>query len=137
MVDRGLRLYGALNVCFAAFYCWIAYDLAPDRRPLFPLAVGLCASLLALSGVGLLLRARFARRLALAACWFLLAGCAAIVIALVLSSAYLRGVYGGFGKGAAVVSLLFAALVVELAGLLPIFEIRFLSRPEVRSALGG
>jgi len=135
MVARGLRLYGILNLSFAAFYAWIAYDVAPSRRPIYPLGVGLVCALLAGGGLGLLVRARWGRAVSLVACWTLLCGCAATVVALVLSSAYLRGVYGGFGRGAALVSLLFAALVFELAGLLPLFEIRFLRRVEVRDTL--
>src|SRR5262245_56543573 len=128
MHERGRRWYGLANLAFAALYAWIAYVLAPSRRPAFPIGVGAVCLLLAGSGVGLLAGARWGVRLALVACWTLVVGCALVVAALVLSSAYLRGVYGGFGRGAAVVSLLVAALVIELGGLLPLFEIRFLRR---------
>src|SRR5205814_1752445 len=108
MLERGRRWYGLANLAFAALYAWIAYDLAPSRRPAFPIGVGAVCLLLGASGVGLLAGARWGRKLALFTCWALISGCALVVAALVLSSAYLRGVYGGFGRGAAVVSLLFA-----------------------------
>jgi hypothetical protein len=135
MLSRGLRLYGVLNLLFAAFYGWIAFVLVPSRRMAFPVGAAIVCALLACSGVGLLARRRLGIALARVACITLLAGCAAVIVGLVLSSAYLRGVYGGFGRGAAVMSLVIAALVFEIAGLLPLFELRFLARDDVRNAL--
>ena len=123
-----MRLYGILNLAFAALYAFIAFVAAPSREWAFPAGVTLICLLLVGAGVGLLLGARWGRLLALIASWTLLGGCALTIAALVFSSAYMRGVYGGFGRGAALVCLLFAALVFELAGLFPIFQLRFLSR---------
>jgi len=58
----------------------------------------------------------------------LLVFAALVILGLVASSAYLRGVYGPLGQGMAIVSLLIAALVVEGFALLPIFQLRFLLR---------
>jgi hypothetical protein len=135
MVSRGLRLYGALDILLALVYVWIAFSVAPSREVAFPASVSVVSALLLFAGIGLCARARWGRVVALVACWTLLVGCAAVIAALVYSSAYLRGVYGGFGRGAALVSLVFAALVVEVGGLLPLLELRFLGRPEVREAL--
>ena len=139
MLERGRRLYGLLNLTFAALYAWIGFELTPSRRLAFPIGVLLVCVLLAGGGVGLLAGARWGRKLAGLACWTLVLGCGVVVGALVASSAYLRGVYGGFGRGAAVVALLVAALVVEVAGLLPLFELRFLRRlaQSERSALAS
>ena len=123
-----MKLYGILDLSFAALYAFIAFVAAPSREWAYPTGVAIVCILLAGAGVGLLLGKSWGRLLALIASWTLLAGCAAVITALVFSSAYLRGVYGGFGRGAALVCLLFAALVFELAGLFPIFQIRFLRR---------
>jgi hypothetical protein len=56
----------------------------------------------------------------------LLGFAATIILGLVASSAYLRGVYGPLGRGMALIAILIAALVVEGLALLPIFQIRFL-----------
>jgi hypothetical protein len=137
MVSRGLRLYGILNLVFAAAYAVFGFVIAPSRELAFPIGVGAVCTLLAASGVGLLAGASWSRRIALLGCWTLLIGCAAMMVGLVASSAYLRGVYGGFGRGAAVVCLLGVAFVLQFAGLLPIFELRFLSRADVRQTLAS
>jgi hypothetical protein len=62
------------------------------------------------------------------ACWALLAFAAVVVVLLVASSAYLRGIYGPLGKGMAVMTLAVAALVVEGFALLPVFQLRALRR---------
>jgi hypothetical protein len=123
-----MRLYGILDIAFAALYAFIAFIAAPSREWAFPTGVTIVCVLMTAAGIGLLLGKNWGRVLALIASWTLLAGCALVIAALVFSSAYLRGVYGGFGRGAALVCLLFAALVFELAGLFPILQIRFLRR---------
>ena len=123
-----MKLYGVLDLAFAALYAFIAFFAAPSREWAYPTGVTIICLLLVGAGVGLLLGKSWGRLLALIASWTLLAGCALVIAALVFSSAYLRGVYGGFGRGAALVCLLFSALVFEVAGLFPIFQIRFLRR---------
>jgi hypothetical protein len=123
-----VKLYGVLDLAFAGLYAFIAFFAAPSREWAFPAGVSIVCALLAGAGVGLLLGARWGRQLALVASWTLLGATALVIAALVFSSAYLRGVYGGFGRGAALVCLLFAALVFELGGLFPLFQIRFLRR---------
>jgi hypothetical protein len=120
------RLYGALNLAFAALYAWFGFVFTPGRSTAFNVALALVCLLLAASGVALLAGARAGRPLAIAACALLLAFAAAVVVGLVASSAYLRGIYGPLGEGMAVMCLLVAALVVEAFALLPLFELRYL-----------
>jgi hypothetical protein len=123
---RAVKLYGALDLAFAALYAWFGFVFTPGRSTAFNLALALVCALLAAAGAGLLVGARWGRTLALAACALLLAFAAVVIIGLVASSAYLRGVYGPLGQGMAVMSLLVAALVVEAFALLPLFQLRFL-----------
>ncbi|HEY3355666.1 MAG TPA: hypothetical protein VGQ83_20610 [Polyangia bacterium] len=128
MPRRGLWIYGSLDLLFAALYAAFAL-LGPGRNAAITACVLGLAALLAGSGVGLLAGgARWARRLAVATSVLLLAAAFLAIALLVVSAAYLRGVYGGFGAGAAVTCLVAAALIVELVGLLPIFQLRFLLR---------
>lgn len=120
------RLYGALNLAFAALYAWFGFVFTPGRSTLFNVALAVVCVLLAGAGVGLVVGGRWARPLAIAACALLLAFAAAVIVGLVASSAYLRGIYGPLGQGMAVMCLLVAALVVEAFALLPLFELRFL-----------
>ncbi len=90
------------------------------------------AALLGATAAGLLLRARWGRVLGLATSVALLV-CAFVTMALlVVSAAYLRGIVGAFGEGAALVCLVAIALVIELMALLPAFQVRFLLRDDVR-----
>jgi hypothetical protein len=124
-----VKLYGTLDLLFAALYAWVGFGLAPGRSHAFNLALGLVCGLLGVAGVGLLGRARWARPVAIAASALLLVFAAAIITLLVMSSAYLRGIYGTLGQGMAAICLAVAALVLEAFALLPLFQLRFLFGP--------
>ena len=132
-IDRRLRFGGALDLGFAALYLALVLGAARGRSLAFDVAVGAVSALLAASGLAQLVRARVARRLALAASSLLLLFTATVVALLVASWAYLRGVWGPLGEGAAWISLVSAALVVELCGIWPLLQLRFLRRAEVRA----
>jgi hypothetical protein len=123
-----VKLYGALDVAFAALYAWFGFVLTPGRSTTFNLALAVVCLLLAGGGTGLVVVAPWGRMLARVACWALLAFSAVVVLLLVVASAYLRGVYGPLGQGMAVMTLLVAALVIEGFALLPLFQLRALHR---------
>jgi hypothetical protein len=125
---RARRLYGALDLAFAALYVLFGFHLTPGRSAPFNAGLLLVVALLAGGGAGLLLGARWGRALAIAASLVQLLFAAAVLLGLVASAAYLRGVYGALGEGLAVVTLLVAALVAEAFALLPLFQLRFLLR---------
>ncbi len=121
-----MRLYGALDLAFAALYAWLGLAVVPSRSLTFNLALGLVCALLTVGGAGLLLRARWGRGAAIVAPLVLLAFAAAVIVGLVTSMAYLRGVYGELGQGLALIALVVAALVLEACALLPLSQLRFL-----------
>ncbi len=121
-----MKLYGALDVAFAALYAWFGFLFTPGRSTPFNVALALVCALLAAGGAGLIAGARWGRALAIVACAALLVFAAVVVLLLVASSAYLRGIYGPLGQGMAVMTLLVAALVIEGFALLPLFQLRFL-----------
>ena len=123
-----MRTYGLLDLGLAALYAWLGFGLVPSRSHTFNLALSVVIALLALSGVALVARVKRARLVGIVSSLALLAFAAFVILGLVASSAYLRGVYGPLGKGMAVVSLLLAALAVELFALVPLFQLRFLLR---------
>ncbi len=138
MIVRGsLRLYGALDLAFAALYVAVNFAVVRGRSTAVDVGVAIASALLAASGCALLVGARIARPLGIAAAGMLLALCLALVTALVAGAAYLRGIYGPLGQGMAWVSLIVAALIVELFGLLPIFQLRMLLRDDVKRHLHG
>jgi len=133
--DRGLITYGVLDIVFGWAYLYLGLSVAPSRSPMVQGLVWILFSVLVLSGVALILRRRWSGWVGLAGAGVVLGFTLFLISALALSAAYLRGVYGGFGKGAATICILAAFLAVEVFGLLPVFQIRFLLRPEVRRRL--
>jgi hypothetical protein len=125
---RAVRWYGALDLLFAALYAAFGFVLTPGRSLAFNLALGAVCALLAVAGLGLLLRARWGRVAGIVASVALLLFAAVVVLLLVISSAYLKGVYGALGQGLALITILVAALIVEAFALLPLFQLRFLLR---------
>jgi hypothetical protein len=121
-----VRLYGGLDLAFAALYAWFGFVIAPGRSTAFSVALGLVIASLAIAGVGLVAEQKWARKLAIAVSIVQLAFAAIVVLLMIASAAYLKGVYGSLGQGIAIVTVLVAALVVEGFALLPIFQLRFL-----------
>jgi hypothetical protein len=123
-----VRRYGALDLTFAALWAWLGFVVAPARAVVFSVALGLLCGLHVLAGVGLLLEAKWGRRVGLVAAGAGVVFAAVVLVLLVASAAYLDGVYGALGKGMAVLGLVAAALVIEVFALLPLFQLRFLRR---------
>jgi hypothetical protein len=120
------RMYGALDLVFAALYAWFGFVFTPGRSAVFNAALALVVAVLALAGLGLLTGVRWARAVAVLASILLLTFAAVVVSLLVASSAYLSGIYGAIGRGMAVITMIIAAVVVEAFALLPLFQLRFL-----------
>jgi hypothetical protein len=49
-----------------------------------------------------------------------------LLITIVMSAAYLAGVYGAFGEGAALMTLLAGFVTIQLIAILPAFQLKFL-----------
>jgi hypothetical protein len=123
-----VRIYGILDVGLAALYAWIGFALVPGRSTAFNLALAAVVALLFVSGVSLLVEARWARRLGVVAAAALLAFAVVVISGLTMSAAYVHGIYGPLGRGVAVMAVCAAALAFELFALVPIFQLRFLLR---------
>lgn len=122
------RGYGGLDLCFAALYAWLGFAVAPSRSMAFRVALAGVIGLLGAAGVANLFGgepSRVARRLGIVACSVLLLFTLVGVVLLASSCAFLFGVYGALGRSLGIGALLFAALWVELFGLLPLFQLRF------------
>ncbi|HTL35815.1 MAG TPA: hypothetical protein VL326_21950 [Kofleriaceae bacterium] len=49
-----------------------------------------------------------------------------LIIRVLISAAFLAGSYGAFGKAASMTALMGVAIVVEVVGLLPLFQIKYM-----------
>jgi hypothetical protein len=124
-------VYLGLDVVFAAVYAVILVAVIPTRiastaiqlwsLPLFTIVMALgTASIFAPK-----LRAR-GRTLAIVGGSLVLASTILLIARVLVSAAFLAGVYGAFGKAAASFALVAVALTVELVALLPLVQVKYL-----------
>ena len=126
--NRTSIIYGVLDLLVAGLYVYIFIALVPSRSSLFTaIAMGLCA-LLAAGGVGLISGASWGRKVAAVAAGAWLLACAVLITLLLMSAAYLHGIYNGIGQAGAAIGMLMAALAFELVGLLPALQLAHLRR---------
>ncbi|MGB8328600.1 MAG: hypothetical protein WCE62_00625 [Polyangiales bacterium] len=95
-----------------------------SANPLWPIALGVWATLLLISAMGLFAGTGWGLTAARVAAVYQLAFLVVLIIGILSSAAYLWGVYGQIGVGVAVALLLVLALLLEVAGLLPVFKLR-------------
>jgi hypothetical protein len=126
-------IYLGLNQGFVIIYFYVITYVIPNRLmsgAIHLWALPVLMQLMALGMVAIVLRKPELRR----AGWWLALGTASLlvlatillIIRVLVSAAFLSGVYGAFGKAAAMSALIGVALVVELVALLPLFQIKFL-----------
>ena len=122
------RGYGLLDVVFASVYGYVGFVLVPGRSVAFSIALACVIAVLGGAGLALLVQGDggvLARRAGILASGALLGFTLGVLVLLGMSSAFLYGTYGAIGRGLGALTLVVAALVVELFGLLPLFQLRF------------
>ena len=118
-------IYAGFDFAFALIYAGLVLQ-APSRHGMSNVLLWGTVAAVVVAGAGMLWRNRWGWRVAAAGCGLLLM-LTAVLLALVLASAsFLSGVYGSMGRGAAVFALLGGALIVELCGILPALQLKFL-----------
>jgi len=126
-------IYLGMNQVFVAIYVYVLLYVIPNR--MMSAAVHLWAlpvlmQLMALGMATVFARGHEPRRIgwwiAVASASLLLAATVLLIVRVLISAAFLAGVYGAFGKAAAMSALIGVALVVELVALLPLFQIKYL-----------
>jgi hypothetical protein len=137
-VHRDVRrwIYAGLDLLFAAVYAFAIWKVIPNRLPsaaahlwTFPAAAMAMAVGMVLGGAAGWWTAVVAGSLALASLFVL-------IVRILISAAFLAGVYGAFGKAAATFALVMVALVVELVALLPIVQVKYLMTRSGRRGFG-
>ena len=118
-------IYAGLDFLFAALYAGLVTQV-PNRHGWANALLWGTVVAVALAGAGMLWRTRWGWRAAAAGCAVLLVLTVTLLVLLLLSASFLSGVYGSMGQGAAMFAILGGALVIELCGLLPAFQLKFL-----------
>lgn len=129
-------IFGNLATACALAYAVILWKVIPNRLPsahvhLWSLPV--CTLLL---GIGTLAGGRRGWWLAIAGGSALLLSVIIMFMRILISAAFLAGVYGAFGKAASTFALVAIALIVEVVALLPLVHLRFLMSRRGRRAFG-
>ena len=87
-------------------------------------------------GAGMMIRNRWGWRAAAAGCVGVLLVWLIVVVALLLSASYLAGVYGAFGRAAAMGTLVVGVLSLQLVALIPALQLKFLMTRSGRRHFG-
>lgn len=133
---RTLRIWAVAQAIYAVVLAILVIAFVPWKTPV---ANVLGLAYLALHGVGaagLWRGRRWGWRISV------IAGVAGLVCMLIVcggllaSWAYLRGVFGDFGRGASLTALLFASVAFQVLGLFPALQLRALLRREVTTDMG-
>jgi hypothetical protein len=137
-VHRDVRrwIYAGLDLLFATAYALAIWKVIPNRLPsaavhlwTFPAAAGAMA-------IGMVLGEPRGWWIAVVAGSAALASLFVLIVRILISAAFLAGVYGAFGKAAATFALVMVAIVVELVALLPIVQVKYLMTRAGRRAFG-
>jgi len=133
---RDLRppIYVALDQILTIVFYIVLVKVIPNRLPTATLhlwTIPVCMQLMAIGTAAALVPAwrSFAHRgrvIAIVAGSVLLLSVIVLIARVLVSAAFLAGVYGAFGQAAATFALVAVALLVEVVALVPIFQIKYL-----------
>jgi hypothetical protein len=124
--DVRCRIYGVLTLIFGAVYAFCVVKVIPNRLPSALLHLWSIPIFTFGMAIGLLRGGRTGWWLAVIAGSGVLASSIFLILRILVSAAFLSGVYGAFGKAASTFALVSVALVVELVVLVPLCAVRFL-----------
>ncbi|MBU0550430.1 hypothetical protein KJ940_02940 [Myxococcota bacterium] len=136
-VARSLRRWAIAGVIYSAALADLAIEWIPFKTPIANALILLYALAHFVGAVGLWRRARWGWRLSVLAHAVGLVAMLFVVAGLVASWAYLRAIFGDFGRGASIGALLFASVALQILGLYPALGLTSLLRQEAREDMGG
>ena len=134
--DPRVFIYAGFDFAVAAVYAIAFARYLPAYRIGASLLCWTLVGVVALMGIGMLWRGKWGWRIAVGACGTLLALEVLVLVLMVSAAAFLAGVYGSFGRGAAGMAVLGALLTIELIALLPALQLKFLMTRAGRRAFG-
>jgi hypothetical protein len=129
-------IYGGLDLLFGAAYAIIISEVIPNRLPSAAFHMWTLPVCTLVMGAGTLYGGRHGWWTAIVAGSALLLSVIVMIVRVLISAAFLAGVYGAFGKAASTFAMVCVALMVEVVALLPIVQIKFLMTRAGRRAYG-
>lgn len=123
-------------MAFAVLYAVAIWQVIPNRLPSAAVHLWTIPLATLAMAVGTLLGTPRGWRIAVLAGSAVLLSTFVLIVRILVSAAFLAGVYGAFGKAAATFALVMVALVIELVALLPIVQVKYLRTRAGRRAYG-
>ena len=130
-------IYAGLDLLFAGMYAIAIAKVIPNRLPSAEFHLWTFPVAMLVLGAGTLMGDVRGWKIAIAGGSLLLFSTVLLIIRILVSAAFLAGVYGAFGKAAATFSLVSIAIIVELVVLLPLVQVRYLLSRAGRRAYGA
>jgi hypothetical protein len=134
--DVRLYIYAGFDFAFAVVYTVMINFVAPTRHGSGKLLLWAIVGSVGLMGVGMLMKGRWGWRAAAGASGLLLVLELLLLIGILMSAAFLAGVYGAFGRGASMIAILAAVLTIQMIALLPALQLKYLCTRAGRRAFG-
>jgi hypothetical protein len=128
LANRAALAFGGVDVLSAGLVALAVFGGLPDRYWLVDGCALAVILLLGAAGVGLMMRATWARRAAQVASFASLAIGLTLVATLALTASYLSGIYGPVGRGGAIILVLVAALALPYLVVLPAAQLVWVAR---------
>lgn len=129
-------IYGGLALGFAVIQAVALVTVIANRLPAAAIHLWSLPVLTAIMGAGTLAGGKHGWWIAVFAGGGVLLSTALVIVRILISAAFLAGVYGAFGKAAATFSLTSVALIVQVVALLPMFQVKWLMSRAGRRAYG-
>lgn len=129
-------IYAALDVVFAIGYFVFATKFALTQSTLDRVQLMTLPVFAAAMGAGMLISGQVGWWITVAGCGAVLLSAVLLIARILISIAFLSGVYGGFGAAATFFAWVAVALIVEAVVLLPLFQLKFAMSRAGRRAFG-
>jgi len=121
--DKRRWIFAVLDAILVVVYALVIWKIIPNRMLSAKLHLWLIPISMAALCLGMFLRHWWT---AIVGGSVLLLAAILLIARILISAAFLSGVYGAFGKAASSFAVITVLLVIELVVLLPIFQVRYL-----------
>lgn len=134
--DSRRWIYGGIAFAIALVQIYCAIAVIPNRLPSAAVHLWTFPLLTLAMAAGTLSGTRLGWWITVLAGGALLLSVMLVIVRILVSAAFLAGVYGAFGKAAATFSFVAIALIAQVVGLIPIFHVRWIMSRRGKRAFG-
>ena len=135
-LDPRRVIYPVLDLVFALAQAILIWKVVPNRLPSASFHLWTLPVFYTVMAIGTARGGRYGWWIAVIGGSAALLSATLLIVRIVISAAFLSGVYGAFGKAAAMTAMIAVALLVEMVVLLPIVQVKFLLSRIGKRALG-